>query len=188
MNWMNNLLCVWSKRCEECNRLVSQWACLVPEYCDTKCHAWCCSSAKNCRLPATLLAAESGNRREWPGVVFFLNAYKLSTWLFSVWSSWYITFHVRLERHVQKISQWVPFPLLALTSPFLTQVGRKKSNAFWTSSTRKWGKGKESLFLHYFKKSRRWNKYTCTAYSKILQVSFPSEIRLKPQPDFYDFH
>lgn len=109
-------------------------------------HLW-----RTAGLPPLCLLLSQENRRKWPGVVFFLNAYKLSTWLFSVWSSWHIMLHIRVERHMQKTSQWVPFPLLALSSPHLTQVGRKKSNPFWTPLTRKWGKGKASLFFHYFK-------------------------------------
>lgn len=53
--WMERTIsCVWSKRPEERNRLVSQSARPVPEYWGTKCHLWRCSSLKNCSFITTL--------------------------------------------------------------------------------------------------------------------------------------
>lgn len=92
-------------------------------------------------------------RKQKGGVIFFLKAYKLCTWLFSVWASWHYVPYKSWEAHLEDM----PVSTLSLVSPWLSPshtVRRRKSNALWIPLTRKWGKWKTSSVFIILNKLR----------------------------------
>lgn len=160
--------CVWSKRPEEHNRLVSQSACFVPEYWCTKRHL--CDAVllwRTAVLSPLCACSWITNKSDWPGsVVFWTHTNSVP-----VFCVFFVAYYVPgMSREMQNTPQWVP--LLALSSLLITQGRWKSCHPVWTPLIRIWGgMGKASLVSQCYKWSGSWNKCTYTAYSKTMQLS-----------------
>lgn len=151
MNGMNNLLCVWFKRPEEHHRLISQSARSVPERWDTKCHLY--DAVHLWRAAALSPLCACCWVRRWMGMArshIFLNAYKLSVWLFPLCSSWSIVFHVPVTLTLgsgapSAVCGWPQALWCSWHSSGMGRHPERPRQLLWTSFIGKWGKGKASF-------------------------------------------